>query len=207
MCGRFILTTCAANLVDHFKLTRNFVLKPRYNISPGEMVPIIRQPGFLEFVSWGLRPSWLHQDRAAFINARLETLHEKPAFRVALKGQRCLIVADGYYEWKQVGRIKQPYLVRFATEAVFAFAGLWDNDSCAIITKVCADENICNLHNRMPIILTQENYQIWLNPKTHMDTVHACMQNNLAQGLKCTPVSTKVNNPNCDFAECIEPLQ
>ena len=207
MCGRFSLSTGLDEIIEHFSLTRNLVLKPRYNIAPSQVIPVIRTPGILEFLSWGLKPKWLKDEQKPFINARVETLSEKPAFRNAFKQQRCLIVADGYYEWKQMGSIKQPFFVSFAPQQVFAFAGLWDNDSCLIITQAAKHPVLSAVHDRMPIILEKNNYAVWLDAKSKLDSVQNCMQNNYMQTLKVFPVSTKVNNPKYDFAECIKPLQ
>jgi len=207
MCGRFSLRADIAAVVAHYALTRNVVLKPRYNIAPGEPIPVIKTPGLLEFITWGLRPKWLKDDQSAFINARIETLEEKPAFRNAFKKQRCLIVADGYYEWKQVGKLKQPYFISIPDNSLFAFAGLWDADSCTIITQAANQSAIAAIHERMPVIISASDYVAWLDPKTTVIDLKNIMQNNNLPTLQIFPVSTKVNNPKHDFVECIKALQ
>lgn len=206
MCGRFILNANVADVIQHFLLTRNVVLKPRYNIAPGQVIPVIRVAGQLEFLTWGLKPKWLKEDQTAFINARMETLSEKPAFRNAFKHQRCLIVTNGYYEWKLVGKIKQPYFISDSSQQLFAFAGLWDADSCAIITKPAEGPVLTSIHDRMPVIIHQDSYAAWLEPKSKSEVLNNCMLNN-AQNLQSFAVSTKTNNPKYDFAECIKALQ
>ena len=206
MCGRFALRTDIADVIQHYSLTRNVVLKPRYNIAPGQVIPVIRTAGLLEFLIWGLKPKWLKEDQTPFINARMETLAEKQAFRQAFKHQRCLIVADGYYEWKLVGKIKQPYFINFPSQKPIAFAGLWDADTCAIITKPAEQSVLLDIHDRMPVILNPSNYAAWLDKKTNVELIQTCMLNAVEQ-LQSTPVSTKVNNPQYDFAECIRALQ
>lgn len=207
MCGRFALSADFLTVSSHFKLTRNSVLKPRYNIAPGQVIPVIRKAGELEFLTWGLKPKWLKDDQTAFTNARMETLIEKPAFSQAFKRQRCLIVADGYYEWKQIGKMKQPFYITLPQRELFAFAGLWDADTCAIITKDANQELISMVHDRMPVIVSADNYAAWLNPKSNPITLQECMQNAALPTLQVFPVSTKVNNPKYDFVECINALQ
>jgi putative SOS response-associated peptidase YedK len=207
MCGRFALNADAATVIQNFSLTRNIVLKPRYNIAPSQVIPVIRKVGELEFLTWGLKPKWLKADQSGFINARMETLHEKPAFRQAFKQQRCLIVADGYYEWKQIGKIKQPYFICMPHKQLFAFAGLWDADSCAIITKPADQPALINVHDRMPVMIAADKFYAWLDPKTEPNMLQACMLQSCATSLQIFPVSTKVNNPRNDFVECIQPLQ
>ncbi len=207
MCGRFALNASAAKVIEHFSLTRNIVLTPRYNIAPNQVVPVIRIAGQLEFLTWGLKPSWLKAEQTGFINARMETLTEKPAFRQAFKKQRCLVVADGYYEWKQIGKIKQPYFICLPQRELFAFAGLWDQDTCAIITKPSVQTALNTVHERMPIILAKDSYAAWLEPKTAVQELQACMQHSALTTLQLFPVTTKMNNPKFDFVECIQPLQ
>ena len=207
MCGRFSLRADIDTVSTHFGLRYNAVLKPRYNIAPGNVIPLIRQNGLLEFVNWGLKPNWLKTDQNPFINARMETLTEKPAFKQLYKRQRCLIIADGYYEWKQVGKIKQPYFISMSGDKLFAFAGLWDADSCCIITKTPTQEGLALIHDRMPVILDEQSYAAWLDPKTSENELQNHMRNINLTTLQIFPVSTKTNNPKYDFAECIKALQ
>jgi putative SOS response-associated peptidase YedK len=206
MCGRFTLCANIEEVIEHFALTRNVVLKPRYNIAPSQVIPVIRIPGQLEFLTWGLKPKWLKEDQNPFINARMETLGEKPAFRNAFKNQRCIIVADGYYEWKLVGKVKQPFYISLKPKRLFAFAGLWDADSCTIITKPATNSDLSGLHERMPVILKPADYAQWLNAKTTPAQLQNCMLEQPGS-LQLFPVSTKINNPKFDFAACTQPLQ
>lgn len=194
-------------LSAQFKLTRSAVLKPRFNIAPGNVIPVIRKPGDLEFLNWGLKPVWLKDEQNAFTNARMETLDSKPAFRQAFKKQRCLIIADGYYEWRAIGKIKQPYYIRLPDHGLFAFAGLWDGDSCLIITKPADQANLIQIHERMPVIISTDNYATWLDPKSSQETLQNCMLNPSLKSLQIFPVTTKMNNPKYDVAECILSLQ
>lgn len=207
MCGRFSLRADVNAVCAHFSLSQSVVLKPRYNIAPGQVIPIIRRPGELEFITWGLHPKWLKPEQSGFINARMETLSEKPSFKKPFSTQRCLIVADGYYEWKHIGKIKQPFFIKFQDDALFAFAGLYDNDTCAVITKESINPKLKDIHERTPVILSSDYYAAWLNAKTPVETLQSYMQQDMEQNLKAFPVSTKVNNPDNDFAECINPLQ
>jgi len=207
MCGRFSLGADFAVVSAHFSLQHSAVLKPRYNITPGEVIPVIRSAGLLEFITWGLKPKWLKADQSPFINARMETLMEKPAFKHSFKKQRCLVIADGYYEWKQVAKLKQPYYISLPDNSVIAFAALWEADSCAIITKEANKPGLSSIHDRMPVIIESANYAAWLDPKTPATALHEIMRNANLPTLQIFPVSTKVNNPKHDFIECIKALQ
>lgn len=206
MCGRFCLDADLSDIIEYFSLKHNVVLKPRYNIAPSQVIPVIREPGKLEFLSWGLRPSWLNVEHNAFINARLETLTEKPAFKQAINKRRCLIVANGYYEWKQIGNIKQPYFISLPSRALFAFAGIWDGDTCAIITTAAQQPELLQVHERMPVVLSKQNCDIWMNPSTKIQYVlNTVTQNNY--NFSVNAVSTQVNSPQHDFFACTQPLQ
>ncbi len=207
MCGRFALSTEPKTIFEHFALTQHAVLIPRYNIAPSQVIPTIRTPGQLEFLVWGLRPKWLKEGQNSFINARMETITEKPAFKYAFNKQRCLIVADGYYEWKQIGNIKQPYYISLPQQGLFAFAGIWDNDTCAILTTPATQSALVSVHERMPVILTADQYATWLNAKSKVEQLQNCMLGTQLPILQIFPVSSKVSNPKNDFYECIKPLQ
>lgn len=205
MCGRFCLSSSADQIIQHFSLQSHAVLKPRYNIAPEQIVPVIRVAKQLDFLTWGLRPSWLKIEQKSFTNARLETIIDKPSFKQAFKYRRCLVVANGYYEWKEVGKIKQPYFISLPQQQVFAFAAIWEQDTCAIITTT-SSTNLSNLHVRMPLIISAEHYDMWLNHGTKIKDLAICTQMNKLI-FAAVPVSTKVNNPQNDFVECIKELQ
>jgi len=207
MCGRFCLDADLDAVIKHFGLKQNVVLTPRYNIAPNQVVPVIRKLGQLEFLNWGLRPAWLNPEHNAFINARLETLTEKPAFKQSFQRRRCLIIANGYYEWRQIGNIKQPYFIRLPQRELFAFAGVWDGDSCTIITMSAQQVEIKAVHERMPLVLQPQVYEQWLNPSVNSAAIQNLIHNNTLQKFLISPVSTQVNSPKHDFATCMQPLQ
>lgn len=180
MCGRFVLMTPGRDLAERFGLEEEPLLEPRYNIAPTQMVAIIRlNPETLQrrlgLVRWGLIPFWANDSSIGnrLINARAESVAEKPAFRSAFKFRRCLVPADGYYEWKKrKGGQKQPYLARNADGSPFAFAGLWERwqapeeeviESCTILTTD-ANDLTQPIHDRMPVILKLEDHDLWLDP-------------------------------------------
>jgi putative SOS response-associated peptidase YedK len=178
MCGRFVRSSSAETLAATFGVEIGD-LPASYNIAPSQSVAAILQPDTdpqLRWLRWGLIPAWAKDPKIGYklINARAETVAEKPSFRNAFRQQRCLIPADGFYEWQQVegNRHKQPYFIGLQHELPFAFAGLyerWDSpdgetiDTCTIITTA-ANEAIAPIHNRMPVILAPQEYSQWLNP-------------------------------------------
>ncbi|MCS7040325.1 MAG: SOS response-associated peptidase, partial [Anaerolineae bacterium] len=185
MCGRFTLTASGDELASLFDLEQAPNLEPRYNIAPTQPVAVVRldrEGRRREFtlMRWGLIPSWAKDIHIGnrLINARAETLTEKPAFRTAFRRRRCLIPANGFYEWQKptAGR-KQPYFIGLPDRRPFAFAGLWEHwegadgsvlDSCAIITTA-ANERVRVLHDRMPVILERTDFGDWLDPTTTPD--------------------------------------
>jgi putative SOS response-associated peptidase YedK len=163
-------------LIQHFGLHGELQLPLRYNVAPTQQVPVVRQiedGRELSTMRWGLVPSWADDPKIGYklINARSEEASTKPSFRSAMKKRRCLIPADGYYEWKADGKKKQPYHIHRTDNQPFAFAGLWETwhkaepplESCTILTTAAA-KSIEWLHNRMPVILSPTDYDAWLNP-------------------------------------------
>ena len=183
MCGRFVINANKDEMIETFDIHHSLlpVFNPNFNLPPGTHIPCIYQPGNARILSsayWGLIPSWAKDKSFAShtFNARSETLSEKPSFRNAYKNSRCLIPATGYYEWAQISMNgksigKQPYWIGREDEALFAFAGLYENwtdpstgellESCTIITRD-AYPSINHIHARMPVILPKEYYQLWL---------------------------------------------
>jgi putative SOS response-associated peptidase YedK len=219
MCGRFTLRTPPAVLVEHFRLNSIPPLGPRYNIAPTQQIGVIRQatPEQREFVwmRWGLVPHWAKDLSigSQMINARSETAATKPAFRESFNRRRCLIVADGFYEWKKVGRQKQPYLIRLKEGGPFAFAGLWDRwgkdeeriETCTILTAP-ANELLCDLHNRMPVIFGPADYERWLDPAaTDAAQLQPLLDAYPADDLVVEPVSPRVNHVANDDPAVLEP--
>jgi putative SOS response-associated peptidase YedK len=165
---------------------------------------------------WGLIPSWAKDKSIGnhTINARSETAHEKPAFRSAFKKRRCLILADGFFEWKKDGPTKQPYLIRLKTGKPFAFAGLWEYwdkegeplETCSIMTTQ-ANELLKPLHERMPVILKKKDFEKWLDPNLQEPAkIQAYLQPLNPEELTLFPVSSRVNSPRNNDADCIQPL-
>jgi putative SOS response-associated peptidase YedK len=221
MCGRYTLTTDAAMLQAEFKLDSiPQDLAPRYNIAPTQPVAVVVNEGGarqLDVFQWGLIPFWA-KDKAIgskMINARAETLAEKPSFKRPLQKQRCLVLADGFYEWQKTSRGKIPTYIHLKDRKPFAFAGLWDrwtaSDgeeilSCTIVTTT-PNSLIEPIHNRMPVILPQEAVETWLNPveqspKTLLPLLKAYPAGKMAS----YHVSKLVNSPANDLPDCIRPV-
>ena len=219
MCGRFTLRSSPRAIAEAFGLSELPVLQPRYNIAPTQAVATIRlKDGArqLSFLHWGLVPSWADHPTIGnwMINARAETVAEKSPFRSAFKKHRCLVVADGFYEWKQEGRAKQPFLIRLKDERPFAFAGLAEHwhrgdqtiDSCTIITTE-PNELMADIHDRMPVILSPEYYDLWLDPEFEgKEKLRTLLRPYPADEMTAYAVSTVVNNPRNENPACVEPL-
>jgi putative SOS response-associated peptidase YedK len=219
MCGRFTLRSPAGVIVAQFGLRELAELAARYNIAPTQNVLAIRvddatrawQPAWLR---WGLIPSWAKDEKigAQLINARAETIAEKPSFRSAFKQRRCLVVADGFYEWKESGRAKQPFHIRRRDQQPFAFAGLWERwrggdgalETCTIITTE-ANELMRPLHERMPVILAPRDYGEWLAPAAKPEALQALLSASDAAELEVVPVNPVVNNARHDAPDCLAP--
>lgn len=217
MCGRFTLTQSVEVLAKQFQLDQVPPLEPQYNIAPTESVATILvadQKRQLRMLRWGLIPSWAKDPKigSRLINARAETLSEKPSFRSAFKYRRCLVLADGFYEWQQLGGKKQPHYIHQDGQ-IIAFAGLWEHwqgqdgnsiDSCTILTTA-ANERLQPIHHRMPVILDPQAYDRWLDPTIHSAEALQPLLHPAALSLTVTPVSRRVNNPAFNDPECIAP--
>jgi putative SOS response-associated peptidase YedK len=217
MCGRFSLHTDGAALAEQFGLPEVPALEPRYNIAPTQPVLVVRQEDGarrLRAVQWGLVPSWADDPAmgAKLINARGETVAEKPSFRSAFARRRCLVPADGFYEWQASGkgRPKQPYYIRMEDERPFAFAGLWEYwegaegalETCTIITTE-PNDLLRPLHNRMPVILPAADYAQWLDPDTPRGPLGALLRPYPPEEMSAYPVRRTVNNARHEGPECI----
>jgi putative SOS response-associated peptidase YedK len=213
VCGRFTLRTPANVLIKQFGLD-DFPSRPRYNIAPTQTVPVIRADNRkqVSMMRWGLIPSWATDPKIGYsmINCRSETAATKPAFRSAIKRRRCLILADGFYEWRKEGKTKQPIYIRRADERPFAFAGLWEAwdkgsepiESCTIMTTA-ANDMLKPLHDRMPVILASGDYDAWLDPAT---TEIAYLYESIPPDeLTMYPVNPIVNNARNETPECVQP--
>lgn len=221
MCGRFSQTANKDTLTREFRF-RNFRpknFKPRYNIFPSDVVVgLVRDPGLsLAEFRWGLIPPWAKDPAIGnrMINARKETLAEKPSFRAPLRDQRCLIVADGFFEWKAEARRKVPYYIRLKSKRPFTFAGLWSDWqcpgegmvlSCAIITGE-PNALVLPIHERMPVIIPEARRGEWLDPSNHdVDGLLKILEPYPAGEMEAYPVSRIVNSPQNDVPECLEPV-
>ncbi len=216
MCGRFTLTADINAVAKAFGVAPSLQTASRYNVAPTQEVVSILQDEtkHLDFLRWGLIPSWAKEESigAKMINARAETLAEKPSFKRLLQGRRCLIVADGFYEWKQEQGGKTPMYFTLPNHDLFAFAGLWDVwkrpdgqhlHTCTIITTT-PNELVAPIHNRMPVILPKDVQEEWLDPEQH-DThvLQQLLKSYTASEMFVHPVSKKVNSPQYDSADLI----
>jgi putative SOS response-associated peptidase YedK len=223
MCGRFTLNTSAKIIAEFFKLSEVPDIKPRYNIAPTQSVATVTVNGEkmqrqFQFMRWGLIPSWAKDMKIGnhTINARSETVAEKPAFRSAIKHRRCLIIADGFYEWQPQGKKKQPYYFQMANNEPFAIAGLWENweskegeniVSCSIITTA-ANETVQPVHDRMPVILPEDVWEQWLDPSiNNSQQVLPLLKPYDPAAMKANAVSAIVNNPTREGPECIQVIE
>jgi len=225
MCGRFTLRTPLSQLAEQFLFDLQAAELPlRFNIAPTQHVATVRirdaaQGRELALLRWGLIPFWAKDPTIAnkLINARSESVVDKPSFRSAFRHRRCLVLADGYYEWKkpESGSQKQPYYIRRRDGRPFAFAGLWDEwpggehgplETCTIITT-SANDLTRDIHPRMPAILAPDDYTGWLDPRTVGDAALAERLRPYADAeMEAFPVSTLVNNTRNDLPECVVPL-
>ena len=235
MCGRYTLKTPNPRLRELFGLQDLPHLIPRFNIAPTQLVFTIRASALVPhlreaiMMRWGLIPFWA-KDQAignTMINARAETVTEKPSFRQAFHKRRCLIAADGFFEWEKLSSgKKQPWWIRMQDEVPFAMAGLWESwspktksltanetlpgdlkviQSCTILT-INANDDMQSLHDRMPVILPIEAWASWLNPMTEKVELETLLKPFENGHLIRTPVSSIVNRPIVDSPECIAPL-
>ncbi|PJK28662.1 SOS response-associated peptidase [Minwuia thermotolerans] len=218
MCGRYSLTTPLEALRRVFAFEGSPNLAPRYNIAPTQSAPVLRRhpDGRLlcHQLRWGLVPSWAKDmsGAARMINARSETVAEKPAFRAAFARRRCLVPADGFYEWQKLESGKQPWRIVMADRSPFAFAGLWERwerpekgtiDSYTILTTDAAP-GIAEIHHRMPVILDAADHDAWLDPDAGRDALLDLAKPN--DGVTAYRVSARVGNVHNDDADLIEPV-
>ena len=224
MCGRFTLRSPLARVAEIFELgpLEDWAARarPRFNIAPSQSVIAIRtdaetgRPALTQ-LTWGLVPHWADDPAigSRMINARAESIATKPAFRDAFRHRRCLVVADGFYEWRKDQRAKQPYYIRLKQDRPFAFAGLWERwgtsdvplETCTIVTTE-ANALLQPLHDRMPVILDRERWQRWLDPANEdRQALEALLRPYWSDEMLAYPVTSLVNSPKHDAAECIAP--
>ena len=217
MCGRFALYSSFQAIKDYADLLNEIEgLDPNYNVSPGQNIPVIikkNDGNYLEFYKWGLIPFWAKDPKIGYkmINTRSETINEKPSFKRSFQKQRCLIPANGFYEWRK--EEKQPFYIHLKERRLFTFAGIWETwnspegnfiQTCSIITT-SANDTLGKIHNRMPVILSQNSESTWLlneDPNKLMQLLQSYPQNKIYYH----EVSNEVNSVRNNFPELINPL-
>jgi putative SOS response-associated peptidase YedK len=224
MCGRYSLTRREAELVERFGIEQLLLegeaLRPRYNIAPTQMVPVVLDKDgqrVLAEMKWGLIPFWAKDPKKTkpIINARSESIAEKPFFKQAANKRRCLIPADGFYEWKKANKEKIPLFIHFPDKEIFAFAGLWDQwkspegdilRSCTIVTTE-ANQFMSAVHDRMPVIVRPEHEARWLDPEVKdIEKLRDVLEPLSNDALEMYRVSMEVNSPKNEKPELVEPV-
>jgi putative SOS response-associated peptidase YedK len=220
MCGRFTLRAPPTDLAEYFDLAEVPDLVPRYNVAPTQLVGAVRVVSGARhwaFLRWGLIPFWAKDPKIGntLLNARGETIATKPAFRAAFKSRRCLIAADGFYEWQRQGKVKQPFHFHLRSNGPLAFAGLWEEwetpegmrlESCTIATT-SASAVVAPVHERMPVILPRETFGAWLNPASTVEELQALLAPYPGDDLQATPVGQTVNSAKNEVPACLEPAE
>ena len=218
MCGRFTATNPKAILLEMVGEDEHLEIKARYNVTPGQTSTVVTvgEDGSrrLTEMRWGLVPSWVRKPTSGhrMINARVETVAEKPAFRDSIVHRRCVVAADGFYEWQRSSGGKQPYLLRLNNGVPFGFAGLWDCwrspdgralDTFTILTTT-ANALVEPIHKRMPVMLNRQQREAWLVPWTGSESIHQFCEPFPASAMEAIPVSEYVNNPAHDSVKCLQ---
>lgn len=220
MCGRYTLHSSQKTIADYFSASLTFDFHASFNITPTRTIAAliaVDHERLIVPLRWGLIPAWHKPDSkiSLMINAKSETIESKPSFRQAFRQRRCLILADGFYEWDPKPTPKQPYYIKMKSHQPFAMAAIWERwvsdensiDSCCIVT-IPANHTLSKIHERMPAIVNPNNYDAWLNPENHeVDALIKLLQHSTAENLLQTyQVSTRVNKAIVDDADCIKPL-
>ncbi|MCB1923237.1 MAG: SOS response-associated peptidase [Gammaproteobacteria bacterium] len=222
MCGRYFLHSTADTLTQLFGEMPMPLLAARYNIAPSQPVPVVREnaAGRREMVllRWGLVPGWSKgpDPRYSMINARAETVANKPAYRNAFRYRRCLIPADGFYEWRALGDAKQPYVLRARDRAPMALAGLWEHwqddqgnelESCVILVRA-ANSQVSPVHDRMPVVVAPQSFDLWLDTQAQKaGPIETLMAAQAMPELEIFAVSRAVNSPRNDRPELLDPAE
>jgi putative SOS response-associated peptidase YedK len=220
MCGRFVLEKTPEQLMKVYRLSSSPDLPPRFNIAPSQQIAAVRQQNGgdreLTFLQWGLIPSWSKDPAIGYkmINARSETVHEKPSFKQAFLARRCIIPASGFYEWEKVGKEKVPHYIHLRDGDVMSLAGLWERwkspegkelETCTILTTA-ANSLIKKVHDRMPVILHRAEFGIWLNRESdEINRLTELFHPYPSDQLEEYVVTKAVSSPSNDSSECIIP--
>lgn len=221
MCGRYTLTQPGDILLElgvPAAEIEELVLEPRYNVAPTQSLPVVRKEKGrrrVDRLRWGLIPFWAKDEAIGnqMINARSESVAEKPAYKAALKRRRCLVPADGFYEWQKMGKVKQPFHIFLEDHQPFAFAGLWERwdkgpepiESFTILTTK-PNEKVARVHDRMPVILLGDQREAWLDLDLDPGRMTELFAARPSELFDFTPVSRVVNNARFDGPECIQPI-
>lgn len=220
MCGRYTLTKTLEEIQKEFGLIdegfEDLVFQPRYNIAPSQQSPVVlNEEGKMKIkmLRWGLIPFYAESEDKYLINARAESVGEKAAFKGLFKNQRCLVVADGFYEWGKADGHKEPYRITLKDERLFTFAGLWNiwdkgSEPVHSFTIITVDSNdlVGMIHNRMPLIIDRSNHHIWLDPDKNEKELKEIMVPSRSSDMDMYRVSRVVNNPENETPDCIKPM-
>ena len=217
MCGRFALASLEKEIIDEFDVSEPIPnYRQSYNIAPAQDVFVIAEPGTITTMRWGLIPHWAKDEKIGYkmINARAETLAEKPTFKKPFAKQRCIIIASGFFEWENVGGTKQPYYIRLKSDTPFGFAGMYDIwtskegktvHSCTIITTT-PNPLLKKIHDRMPVMLKKHQRKTWLSQATEEKQLQSLLRPYPQAELQSYRVAEAVNSPRNNSRECINPI-
>lgn len=211
MCNRFALPG-PEEIAAHFGLTELGEIPPRFNIAPGEEILVVRQAAggrSLDRCMWGLKPRWLRDSGKPLLNVRSETLHGRPGSSEMARRHRCLVPAGGFFEWRRLGRSRQPWYFKLADGPLLALAALADPPEakerrCAIVTTQ-PNALVAEVHDRMPVIVAREAYAAWLDPERPLDDLQALLQPYPAERMTAYAVSSVVNRPGVEDPRAVQP--
>ena len=218
MCGRYSLTSNKDVLTKRYGINAPSSFKPRYNAAPMQLMPVItsQKPDTIQMFKWGLVPSWSLDEKTGsnFINGRAETMNSKTPFKNCVKTQRCLIPADGFYEWKKIGKDKVPFRFTLNTEEIFSFAGLWDTwenpdtketlNTFTILT-IEANKKVEEVSDRMPVILRKDLERLWIAESINDSQINSLIKPYDATLMTSYQTHKAVNSAATDTIECIQP--
>jgi len=217
MCGRYSLVKNQEDISKRFNVKTTIDFQPRYNVAPGQMMPVItnNNPTELSFFRWGLVPNWADSEKIGLnhFNAKVETILTKAQFKQNVKTNRCIIIADGFYEWKKVAKTKIPYRVTMTSDKIFAMAGIWDsweNKSGEILNTFCiittvANDTMKEVHDRMPVLLNDQTEKLWISQDLSERDFDSILVPSPSKELSFYKSHRAVNNSLLDDPDCIKP--